>query len=246
MILPLLLAALLPATAGDTGQVWRASAGYGFEAFTAQRATWQAYQTRVERRFRDGSLALELGDASRFSLWDQTVTLDGYRTLWRRAYGHLALAVGPGARVLPRSDVSGEIHQGFAGGWEVSAGYRHMSFVGQGVGIWHASLAKYAGDWYLHARATAVPQAGKLGGGLALEARRYLATADDYLDVMGGAGNEVVTLASGPVVAASRFLAGRYQGFFTRHLGATIGGTWNAQQGIPDRRGLTVGVLYRW
>ena len=248
MIVPFLLAALLPATAGDTGQVWRASSGYGFEAFTAQRATWHAWQTRLERRFTGGSVALELGDASRFSLWDQTVTLDSYHTLWRRAYGHLALGVGPGALVLPRSDISAEVYQDFAAGWEASAGYRRMSFVGSGVTIWDASLAKYAGNWYLRSRLTAVPQAGKLGGGLGLEARRYLATADDYHDVSGGVGNKVITLPppAGPVVAASRFLAGRYQGFFTQHLGVTFGGTWNSQSGIPDRRGLAVGLIYRW
>jgi YaiO family outer membrane protein len=245
-MLPLLLA--LAAQAGDTGQVWRASAGYGVESFASQRADWQAWQLRLERRFRGGSAALEAGDASRFAVWDQTAALDTYHTLWARAYGNVRVAVAPGARVLPRADVTAELYQGFAAGWEASAGWRLMSFPGQRVDIWDASLARYAGAWYLRARLTAVPQSGRLGGGLALEARRYLRTADDYLDVSAGAGNEVVTLPppAAPVVAASRFLAARYQGFFTTHVGIGAGATYNAQQGVPDRRGIQVGLIYRW
>lgn len=244
MMLPLLLALLVPAS--DTGQAWRASAGYAFESFTSQRATWQAYQVRVERKLRHGSVALEMGDASRFSLWDQSLALDAYQTLWRRAYGNVRLAVAPGAQVLPRSDVTAEIYQGVPGGWEASAGYRRMSFPGTSVNIWDASLAKYAGDWYLRARLMAVPQSGRLGGGLALEARRYLRTADDYLDASAGVGHEVITLPIAPVVAASRFLAARYQGFFSTHVGISVGATYNSQQGIPDRRGLALGIICRW
>jgi YaiO family outer membrane protein len=246
MMLPVLFA--LAAQASDTGQAWRASAGYGFEAFTSQRAAWQAYQLRLERRIKSGSVALEMGDASRFSLWDQTAALDTYHGLWRRAYGNLRLALAPGSRVLPRSDVTAELYQGFAGGWEASAGYRLMSFPGQHVNIWDGSLARYAGPWYLRARLTAVPQSGKLGGGLAVEARRYLRTADDYLDVSAGVGNEVVTvpLPTPPLIASSRFLAARYQGFFSIHVGAGVGATYNAQQGIPDRRGVAIGIIYRW
>jgi len=253
------LALVLAAVAGaaDTGAVpaadtagrgsWRAGFQYGFEDFTASRATWQTWTGRVERRWASGSLAFEAEDATRFSLWDQAATLDGYRTLWRRAYGNLRVSVAPGAQVLPRSDVTAEVYQGLAGAWEVSAGYRRMGYAGHGVDLWGASLGKYVGNWYLVARATAVPQSGKLGGGASLLVRRYFATADDYVDLSGGAGSEVATLAADSVtVSATRYLAADWQHFVTPRLGLTLGATWNAQQGIPNRRGLMLGVLYRW
>jgi YaiO family outer membrane protein len=251
--------ALVLAAAADTGAAtaapadsaahaeWRAGLEYGFEAFTAGRATWQTWTARVERKAAHGSLALEALDATRFSLWDQSAALDAYRTLWRGAYGNLRVAVAPGARVLPRSDVTAELYQGIAGGWEASVGYRRMNYAGQGVDLWGASLGKYVGDWYVVAHATAVPQSGKLGGGAWLLVRRYLGTADDYLDVSGGVGAEVATLAVDSVaVSHTQFLTARAQRFLTPRLGVTLGATWNTQQGIPARRGLALGVLYRW
>jgi YaiO family outer membrane protein len=226
---------------------WRAGLEYGFESFTTGRATWQTYTARVERKFVHGALALEAMDATRFSLWDQAAALDAYRTLWRLAYGNLRVALAPGARVLPRSDVTAEVYQGVRGGWEASAGYRRMSYPGRGVDLWGASLGKYVGDWYVVARGTAVPRSGKLGGGASLLVRRYLQTADDYLDVSGGLGSEVATIAADSVVVSgSRFLTARLQRFVTPSLGITLGATWNIQQGIPARRGLALGVNYRW
>ena len=237
------------AVAADTAapMSWRAGFEYGFESFTMSRAAWQTYTARLERKIAHGSIALEGEDATRFSLWDQAVALDAYRTLWRRAYGNLRVSVAPGAQVLPRSDVTAEVYQGGGGGWEVSAGYRRMNYAGHGVDLWGASLGKYVGNWYVVARATAVPQSGKLGGGAWLLVRRYLGTADDYLDVSGGVGSEVATVAVDSVaVSRTQFVTARLQRFVTPRLGLTLGATWNAQRGIPTRSGLALGVLYRW
>ena len=226
---------------------WRASAGYAFESFTSRLAAWQAYTLRAERHVAGGSLALEGQVATRYGLWDQSVALDAYHTLWRGAYGNLRVAVAPGARVLPRSDLTAEVYQGFGPGWEASAAYRRMNYPANGVDLWGVSLGKYVGNWYVVARATAVPQSGRLGGGAWLLVRRYFATADDYLDLSGGVGSEVTTLAADSVtVSHSQFLAARVQHFVTLGLGFTLGATWNAQQGLPVRRGLALGVLYRW
>ena len=252
--------ALALAAAADTGATapgpqpdsaagvsWRAGLEYGFESFTVARAAWQTWTARLERKVARGSIALELVDATRFSLWDQGAALDGYRTLWRGAYGNLRVGVAPGARVTPRLDLTAEVYQAIRGGWEASAGYRRMNYPGEGVDLWSGSLGKYAGDWYVVAHATAVPRSGRLGGGVWLLVRRYLATADDYVDLSGGVGSEVATLAVDSVaVSHADFLAARAQHFVTPRLGLTLGATWNTQQGIPARRGLALGVVYRW
>ncbi len=258
-VLAAALAAVAAAGAADTGTgpaavadtaahaAWRAGFEYGFESFTEGRAAWQTYTARVERKSAHGAIALEAVDATRFSLWDQALAVDVYRTLWSRAYGNLRVAVAPGAQVLPRSDVTAELYQGIGGGWEASAGYRRMTYPGHRVDLWGASLGKYVGNWYLVARATAVPQSGKLGGGAWLLVRRYLSTADDYLDVSAGVGAEVATLAADSVaVSHSQFLTARLQRFVTSRLGLTFGATWNSQQGLGTRRGLALGVIYRW
>jgi len=257
-LLTFLLAAAAPGIGvSDTGQVtrpretdttvWTASLEYGFQAFTHVDAAWQTWTARFERRTAAGAIALEAGDATRFALWDQSLALDAYPKLWRRAYGNLRIGVAPGARVLPRSDVLAELYQGVGGGWEISGSYRRMSYPGQSVNLWGASIAKYLAHWYVVARATAVPQAGKLGGGAWLTVRRYLATTDDYLEVSGGGGSEVVTLAADSVtVNTSQFLAARLVQYLTVRVALTAGATWNVQQGLPARRGLSLGLGYRW
>ena len=251
-------AAVLPAPAGvaDTGAAapdtgargsWRASLSYGFEDFTSSWASWQAWDARFERKTASGSIAAEALASTRFGVWDQGGALDAYHLLWRRAYGNLRIGLAPGAQVTPRFDLTAEVYQGLPAAWEASASYRRMSYATSGVNLWGASLAKYAGNWYVVARLTAVPQAGRLGGGISLLARRYLETADDYVDLSAGTGNEIVTLAADSVaVDRSRFLAARLQRFLTARVGVSVAATYNTQQGIPTRRGLTVAAMYRW
>lgn len=253
-----LAAAAAAAPATDTGArpaaadsarraEWGASLSYGFESFTSSWAAWQAWTVRLERKDASGSIAVEGLDATRFGIWDQGGALDTYHLLWRRAYANLRLGLAPNAQVTPRLDLTAEVYQGLPGAWETSASYRRMSYVGTGVNLWGASLAKYVGNWYVIARVTAVPQAGKLGGGVSLLVRRYLQTADDYLDLSAGTGSEVVTLAADRVaVDRSRFIAARLQRFVTARIGISLAATYNTQQGIPTRRGLALGAMYRW
>ena len=226
---------------------WLASLAYGFEDFTSSWTTWQAWVSRLERRTASGSLAAEALATTRFGLWDRGGALDTYHLLWRRAYGNLRLGLAPGAQVTPRFDLTAELYQGLPGAWEASASYRRMSYAAIGVNLWGASVAKYAGNWYVIARVTAVPQSGKLGGGVSLLVRRYLQTADDYLDISAGTGSEVATLAADSVaVDRSQFLSARLQRFVTSRVGVSIAATYNTQQGIPTRRGLALAATYRW
>ncbi len=237
------------AAAADTAgrAAWQASLSYGFEDFTSSWISWQSWDARLERKTASGSIAAEALATTRFGLWDRGGALDTYHLLWRRAYGNLRLGVAPDAQVTPRFDLTAEVFQALPGAWEVSASYRRMSYVGNGVNLWGASFAKYVGNWYVIARGTAVPQGGKLGGGIALLVRRYLQTADDYFDVSAGTGSEVVTLAANNfAVEGSQFLSARLQRFVTARVGVSVAATYNTQQGIPTRRGLAVGAMYRW
>ncbi len=237
------------ARAPDTvpAPAWRAALSGGFEAFASLRTPWLAWLARVERRDRRGTIAAEAVLDRRFSLWDAGGAVDVYHVLWRRAYGNVRVVAAPGARVIPRLDASAELYQGVGAGIEVSAGYRRMSYPGGGVDLWGASVAKYAGDWYLRVRGVAVPQHGELGGSLGLLVRRYLGTPDDLVDLSGAAGKEVVTVGPGPLleVRTSTELALRLQRFVTPRLGLSLTGTYAAEQGIPARTGLTVGVVRR-
>jgi YaiO family outer membrane protein len=250
-VTPLLLALLFAAPDSGTAPRWRAGLTYGFEAFTRDRTTWHAASAQVSRRFSKGTLIGELLAARRFDLTDRGVAVDAYRTLRPRAYGNLRVQVVPGANVLPRLDVAAGHRLKRLGGVEFSAGYRRMQYPHDHADLFSAGVAKYAGNWYLRARTTIVPKAGSTGISGALAARRYLATPDEYLDVQGGLGEELLTVGTGPngpdvQVRKNRFAAVRIQKRLTSWLGASLGATYNSTDGFPDRRGLTVGVSHRW
>jgi YaiO family outer membrane protein len=250
-VTPLLFALLLAAPDTVTAPRWRAGLNYGFEAFTRDRATWQAASAQLGRRFAHGTLIGELITATRFDLTDRGAALDGYQTLWRRSYGNLRVQVVPDSKVLPRLDVSAEVYQALAGAFEVSAAYRRMQFTHDRANLFSAGLGKYTGNWYLRARTTIVPKSGTTGVSGSLAVRRYLASADDFLDVQVGLGQELITVGSGPngpdiQVRANRFVALRIQKFVTPAIGVSVGATYNGTDGFPDRRGLSAGASYRW
>lgn len=248
MIPAALLAAALAASPADTGARWQATLQYGFEAFTHTLAAWQAASARLERHTRAGTFALEALTATRYGLKDGGAAADVYWNAWRRAYVNARLQILPGAAVLPRVDALVEAYQGLPRGWEVSAGYRRMAFLGTGVSLWSASAAKYAGYWYVRSRLTVVPQAGRVGASAGLLARRYLRSDLSLVELQGGVGREVVVLGAGPVVDVrpTQFVAGRAQVEVARGLALAVTATLDAQEGLPNRRGITVSVLHRW
>ena len=244
----LVVGTALAAAPADTGARWQAALQYGFEAFTRTLAAWQAASARLERRTPAGSLALEALTATRFGLRDAGGAAEAYWPAWRRAYVNARLQVLPGAAVLPRVDILAEAYQGLPGGWEISAGYRRMAFLGAGVDLWSASAARYAGSWYLRSRLTLVPQAGRLGASGSLLARRYLRSDLDLVELQAGVGREVVVIGAGPVVdvRGTRFVAARAQVEIARGFALAVAATVNDQKGLPTRRGLTVSVTHRW
>lgn len=246
-----LLIALLIAVPDSAAAPWRAGLTYGFEAFTRDRTTWHAASAQVSRRFAHGTLIGELRSVRRFDLTDRAVAVDAYRALWPRAYGNLRVQFAPGADVLPRLDVATEAFQAVTGGIEFSAGYRRMQYAHDHADLFSAGVAKYVGNWYLRARTTIVPKTGTTGVSGSLAVRRYLATPDEYLDVQGGLGEELLTVGTGPngpdiQVRANRFVAVRLQKRLTSWLGASVGVTYNSTNGLPARRGMTIGVSHRW
>jgi YaiO family outer membrane protein len=250
-VTPLLFALLVATPDTVVAPKWQAGVRYGFEAFTRDRATWQAASAQLGHRFAHGTLIAELLTATRFDLTDRGGALDAYHRLWPHSYGNLRVQVAPGADVLPRLDVSTEVFQGVPGGFEFSVGYRRMQYAHDHADLFSAGVAKYTGNWYLRARTTVVPKAGTTGVSGSLAVRRYLATADDYLDIQGGLGQELITVGAGPggpdvQVRANRFAAVRIQKLLTSRIGLSVGATYNSTDGLPDRRGLAAGLFCRW
>ena len=224
---------------------WEPTITLDMQTFSDNRPNWITSNVSVKREFSSGSLVLSLIQTRRFSKSDQAAQLQGYLNLWRRSYANLRLQFASQPRVIPGTDVTAELFQGFGAGWQASGSYRRMSFPDKKVNIYGASLAKYAGEWFLHIRCLIVPgnqESGLFVGGAG---RRYLGTADDFVELGAGHGRETDLTSTGPVIYATNVLTLRGQTFINRRLGIALSGNFN-QRANFSRRGILLGIITRW
>ena len=149
--------------------------------------------------------------------------------------------------MVAQTEAGFELFHSPARGWELSASYRHGKYATSAVDIASASAARYAGDWYVRLRGTAAFQSGTQGLSFSVLARRIGGNPDDLAEVQSGFGEDIVTLGPGSVdLAPTAFVAARWQRRLTSRFGGSATASWNRQEGIPNRAGLTLGVFTRW
>lgn len=226
---------------------WEARVDAASESFTSRLTAWEHHTLAIQRRTRSGALGAEAFVARRFDRWEHGGAVTGAMTTWAGAYVDARVAAAPGALVIPRLDASADLYQSIGRGWEMAPGARVMRYADVDVPVYSLGLGRYAGDWYLRARASAAPQSGSIGTSGALVVRRYFGNATDLVEASAADGREVVTLAPGLTeLRRSRSASLRGQ----RMLGATVGGSLALsiadEGGLPTRRGADVGVFVRW
>lgn len=241
------LAALAVLLTTQDSLAWRATASYGFEAFTDSRSAWHAATLALSRHSPRLTAIAQADAYRRFDLTDVAAVADVYTVFRRGTYAEWRVQWAPDAEVVAQTEAGFELFHAPGRGWEVSAGYRHGEYVASAVDIANASAAYYVGDWYLRARGTAAFQSGSEGLSLSVLARRIGANPDDLAEVQGGFGEDIVTLGPGLVdLAPTAFVAARWQRRLTSRFGCSAAASWNRQEGIPNRAGLTLGVFTRW
>ncbi|MBI2889315.1 MAG: YaiO family outer membrane beta-barrel protein [Nitrospirae bacterium] len=227
---------------------WKASARYEYSRFERDRDDWHAATLSAERRWDRGSLALEGFRLTRFDRWDQGVALDGYLDLWPRAYGNLRFQAVADPDVMPTTDALAEIFQGLPRSWEFSMSYRNMRYADDTVHLIGLSPGQYLGNWYLRERVFFVPSHGELGFLGVLAVRYVMEDAENFVEVSGGWGRQVILLGSGPETELRKNGHGllRGQRFFTRHWGAMAHVGLDAAERTPAALNLMAAALSRW
>jgi YaiO family outer membrane protein len=255
--LMLALALLAPRGAGAQEaepRRWAAAltwTGDRFEDATPRWEGWSALEGRLERRFERGSVALEGGSFRRFGHTDPAGGVDLYLELWPASYGNLHVRIAQDADVLARSDVALELFQGFAGGWEPSAGFREMRFADGTVRMGSVAVARSIGPWYARARLTHGWRSGAGGTSVGALLRRTLRADDEQLEAFIATGTEVVSLpgAAGAVVTELRStttagLGARVR--LTGPLGLALSLGYTTFEPAPARVTGGAGVIVRW
>lgn len=227
--------------------LWRARAGFEYTALSSGFDEWLAYRASVGRKFDFGSVSIEGQRVRRFGYWDNQGGVDAWLDLWEKSYINLRALFAGGADVLPRGDWSAELYQGLGDGWEVSGFYRHMDFSTGNADIFGGSIARSVGDWYLRARGSTSRGSGAAGGSGSLAIRRYLKTADDFVEVSGGGGRTVIDLGRNLHRTVRTVTAGaRLQYYFTDHWGFYANGSLEDPDNYATRMTTGGGLLLRW
>ncbi len=226
---------------------WEAAFTYTFNSLSSGLSDWHQYGTRITRKFESGSISFEGSQYDRFDERDVALRFDGYWDLWTNAYGNLQFQYSEESDFLPETDTRLEIFQGIGAGWEVSANYRHMYFAHNRIDSYGATLAKYLGKWYLRGGTVWTPEGDEDNITYVLMGRYYF-TDDNFLEVSGSRGEEVVTVGPGPILESrdTTSFGIRGQHFFTPRWGLFLGYDYFDIEDVWDRHGVSSGILIRW
>jgi YaiO family outer membrane protein len=233
----------------DVTSGWESSVLYEVQSYSEDRGTWHTYRLAFRKRFEKATVGVEALRTHRFEDdVDEALALDVVAPLWHRAYGNVRFQAAINPKVLPSTDAWIEVYQGFGSGWEVSGGYRNLDVPEGMVHVPALGLGKYIGNWYFRQRTTISIADGDANAMFSGAARYFLRAPEDWLQVEGGTGREVVDVARGPVVESRRvdFVGLRAQKFFAAPLGVAGGVTYRTEHGGPNSVAGVLEVLVRW
>jgi YaiO family outer membrane protein len=214
----------------------------------SSREDWNEYEVALRRKFDRGSLALEMLRADRFGNHGSAWALDGYVSLWDRAYANVRYQHG--GDLFADNAWRAELFQGVGNGWELSGSYDHMEFGGSDTDMYGVGVGRYWGNFYARYRMLHVPGVGS--GSLSHRAQLryyYAGNADDYFEVSAGHGrsHELANSGFDRVVGSSHSSYGAsYVNYFTPHWGFKVGvGFANDVDGF-DERSISASLYSRW
>lgn len=226
---------------------WGISAGLDHTGFSGDRQDWNDADLSLRRYFSRGSLALDLLRADHFGTSDTAWALDGYVTLWSRAYANLRYQRGPSDGILPRQAWRVEVFQGVGKGWELSASVDHLHFSGD-TDFYGIGLGRYWGDWYARYKLQYVPGVGSGSWSNRFLLRDYyLGDADNYLELSISNGRSTDVDRFGTEVRNNNAAIGfAWAHYLSPHWGFKLGaGYANDADGYDEQR-FWLTVYTRW
>ena len=227
---------------------WEMRNLYEFQHVGEKQPNWHQFSSEIKREMHWGSIVIDYFRASRFNKWDDALVLETYFDSWTRSYVNFRFQTAFNANILPFTDSNLEIFQGFGNGWEGSGSYRYLGYFKNEIQTWGISFAKYMGDWFLHEKTNIFSGKKSQGYTQTFLFRRYLGVVDHYLEVRVGGGKTIALVGLGPKIAtrSTNFCTVSYQTFFNPDWGLSSTITYNEEDQLPVRVGLSIGLIRRW
>lgn len=229
------------------GYTWSLRAGVDRTSFSGGRSSWTDTGLTLRRKFERGSLGLEVLQADHFDRRDSAWALDGYVSVWARAYANIRYQHGPSSGILPRHSWRAELFQGVGSGWELSASVDHLRF-SSATEFYGVGVGRYVGNWYLRYKLQHVPGVSSGSWSHRVVARNYYrGNADDYFEVSGSSGRSSDLDRSGALVRNSNASLGvSWTHYFRPDWGFKVGvGTSDDADGFDERQ-LSLSLYRRW
>lgn len=229
------------------GYTWSLRAGVDRTSFSGGRTSWIDSGLTLRHKFERGSLGLEMLNADHFGRSDSAWALDGYLSLWARAYANVRYQDGPSSGILPRYSWRAELFQGVGSGWELSASIDHLRFSSDtefyGVGV-----GRYVGNWYLRYKLQHVPGVSSGSWSHRVVVRNYYkGNADDYFEFSGSSGRSSDLDRSGALVRNSNASLGvSWTHYFRQDWGVKVGVGYSDDADGFDERQLSFSLYRRW
>lgn len=190
----MLLSASSPAKAQSRTYDW-AAARYEATLLDDGSDPWHLSSLEAGTRRERVSGIARLNHAARFAAQAFQLEVDAYPSWPGRGYAYLSAGYGAGAP-FPRLRLAGEAYAVLPRAFEVSVGGTYLDFEDDEVPIVTGALGKYSGNYWFSLRPYWLPDRSDFSIGLT--ARRYFATADDYvtLRLVRGSSPENLLVAS--------------------------------------------------
>ena len=230
-----------------SGYRWSLRAGLDHTGFTGDRANWRDADVSLRRRFDGGSLALEWVQAHRFDRTTSGWALDGYATLWSRAYANARYQHGPDGGILPRDAWRVELFQGVGRGWELSASIDHLRF-SSNTEFYGIGVGRYVGNWYVRYKLQHVPGVGSGSWSHRAVVRNYYrGNADDYLEFSASNGRSTDLDRTGGLVRNNNAAFGvAWSHYFRPQWGFKLGAGYADDADGVDEQRLWFSLYHRW
>jgi YaiO family outer membrane protein len=240
----LLPGSLAPDVAAPLGYLWSASVS-GSKSWVSAGgfSDYRNYGVAMRRHFEHGSLGVEALGVHRFDKTDAAYALDGYRSLWSRAYANLRYQVAPDHTLFPKDSGRVELYQGVGKGWELAASEDWLHFTSGTVNIYGVAVAKYLGNYYGRVRATYVDTSGSLGWRMTLR-NYYRGDADHYFELTGGASRGDNTSGGITTLEWNESIGAAWVTFLTPRWGIKAG--VDHSDGNHTENSVSAAIYTRW
>jgi YaiO family outer membrane protein len=222
---------------------------YNYESLTNRFGNWQTASLDFTHKFSKRQIIYgSLLTTTRFRQRDEQGTVGIYQPLSRKWSVQLEASASPTHRILPKWSALAIVERSFKKGWNAQAGYRRTNYNTARTNAGIAGVEKYWGNYraaytlYINNFETAGTSTSHR-----FQFNRYYGEQVSSIGVNVAAGREIENLGSRGVLQTgvqSVALSGRH--WFNRHWGVNYDASLTRQGEFYARRGINLGLRYRF